>query len=220
MTRLRSEASGSWEFTRFRAEANSVRTIEDARWLADLPEPTQSEYVTKQDSDERVEAIEIDASAPIVLDPPSISATQTPTSFEEVLRFIRNEDYEPAISFLGRYVNIRPEYHVGWLRLGHAQRELAMRKRFQFAEEARTLFDDSIHSLTRATEHTDFGRRGQAFYERSKAFYQRGKFNNDVGDWPRSLADAEEAFSLSPDTSFESWREYVRRHKVDLPGAS
>ncbi len=216
MTRLTSITSGTWEFTRFRAEASSVIAIQNAEAVADLPAPTQAEYSTPQDAADRAEAKEIEETVQAQAPSSATLAQDEPSSFDEALRFVRNEDFEPAIRYFQRYVEARPAYHIGWLRLGHAQRELAMRRRFADPEGAATLFDSAIESLSQATGHVERNRKAQALYERSKAYYHRGNFLSQHEDLGSASKDASEACDLSPDTSYESWREYVTNHAVAL----
>jgi hypothetical protein len=136
LTRLRAKASGTWELTRYRAEANAVINYEAPEWQANIPLPAESEYATPEAQKEQQEEQEIVAS----VSASDAGGTHTPqqpvTEFEQALRFIRNEEYEPAIQYFARLVATRPEYHIGWLRLGHAQRELAMRQRTLHRQQA------------------------------------------------------------------------------------
>jgi tetratricopeptide (TPR) repeat protein len=219
LTRLRSEASGVWEFTRFRAEANSVLTREEPKWLGTLPSPTEVEYdrpTDKQEQKAETEALAltdqsegVDALAGAMDENAKVVST-----FEEALRLVRNDDYEPAIQYFERLVANKPEYHIGWLRLGNAQREWAMRLRLSDPFQADRVFTDAIESLSRASGHIDAAREAQAFYERSKAFYHRGRLLASDGDLGQSLRDARKAFSLAADTSYQSWIAYLEQHGV------
>lgn len=219
MTRLTPESDGTWEFTRFRAETSSVFTKEDSSWLAALPQPTQAEYETPQDVADRAEAIAMAPAAVSQVDgpmSPASTALVEPASFDEALRFVRNEEFEPAIRYFKRYVEARPDYHIGWLRLGHAQRELAMRRRVTNPEDALKLLDEALDSLGRAGGHVDPSRRGQAFYEKSKANYHRGRIGMDVKYIAQASEDAKQASELAADPAYESWRDYILRHQ-ELP---
>jgi len=149
---------------------------------------------------------------------PSDTAQAQPSpedDFERALRNIANEEYEPAIAFFQSLVVRRPDYHIGWLRLGHALRELAMRKRAADGPEAADLFSRSIDALTKAAKHTHSPRQAQALYERSKAFYHRGRLPSASaanGDVVEALDDAQEAFRISPDTRYETWIAYLKQH--------
>jgi tetratricopeptide (TPR) repeat protein len=213
LTRLRAQSTGVWEFTRFRAEANSVIYHEAPAWLLNVAAPTESEYRTPEAAEEQEEEEQLVASVA-----PSAPPTGSPTppsaasEFEQALRFIRNEEYEPAIDYFARLVATRPQYHIGWLRLGHAQRELAMRCRITEPLKAAQLFADSIESLTHAAEHSYPDRKAQALYERSKAYFQKGRFSSSADDFDRAMEDAQAAYQLFPDTPYETWIGYLRSH--------
>ena len=126
LTRLLSSV-GRWEYTRFRAEANSVTQKEEPQWLSLLPIPTEDEYRTTESVKEDKEEAKLVAAFSQTSGTSDLSVSngvRTANDFEEALRQIRNEEYEPAIEYFARLVKARPEYHVGWLRLGHAQREI------------------------------------------------------------------------------------------------
>ncbi len=171
-----------------------------------FPAPTEDEYVTEAD---RAEDIEVKSAATVDAPTPVSSAVTDSVDFAEALRLIRNENYEPAIAFFRELVESRPDYHIGFLRLGHAEREYAMRLRPSDRAKAHELFDDSIRNLERATEHKDEPRSAQAKYELSKSLYQRGRFLDAAADISMALSTAREAFAISADTSFASWIAYL-----------
>lgn len=214
LTRLLSQSAGRWEYTRFRAEANSVIQKEEPKWLGLLPVPAEAEYRTAESVNEDNEEVKMVSTLTQNTD-----TTNLPTSlevrpvndFEEALRQIRNEEYEPAIHYFSKLVNIRPEYHVGWLRLGHAQRELAVRIRASDPEKAKELFNESIKSLTNATKHIDPDRIAQALYERSKTHYHWGRFTRDPALLNKALDDVEQAYTINADTTYLSWIDYLKR---------
>jgi len=214
LTRLRAQSTGVWEFTRFRAEAHSVVYHESPGWMLNVAAPTESEYSTPEAAEEQKEERELVASVPAEPGGPgsSSSAVAAASEFEQALRLIRNEEYEPAIDYFARLVATRPAYHIGWLRLGHAQRELAMRRRTSAPLQAAELFVNSIASLTNAAGHAYPDRKAQALYERSKAYYHRGRFTSSPEDVQQAMADAEAAYKLAPDTVFETWITYLRSH--------
>jgi hypothetical protein len=213
LTRLRAQATGVWEFTRFRAEANAVIYHEAAEWQENISSPTESEYTTPEAKKEQAEEREIVASASISSEANEATEKQTPADeFEQALRFIRNEDYAPAIEYFARLVAVRPDYHIGWLRLGHAQRELAMRSRTIDPAQAQKLFDESIDSFSQATGHAYSDRQAQAFYERSKAYYHRGRFTQSLSDYNAALDDAQKAHELHAEPTYESWIAYLNSH--------
>lgn len=216
LTRLRSDSSGVWEFTRFRAEANAVVYHEAPEWQAGVAAPTESEYTTVDAQKEQAEEEAIVASAASSPEPDS-SDRPPADQFEQALRFIRNEEYAPAIEFFRRLVASRPDYHIGWLRLGHAQRELAMRSRTADAAGAHVLFDAAIASLTAAANHSYPDRRAQALYERSKALFHRGRMRSAREDYSAALVDAEAAAALAEESAYPSWIEYLRAHSPQPP---
>jgi tetratricopeptide (TPR) repeat protein len=213
LTRLRAQATGVWEFTRFRAEANAVIYHEAPTWQANVPPPAESEYTTPEAEKEQAEEREIVASASSSVNEDHVPEKQAAANeFEQALRFIRNEDYAPAIEYFARLVATRPDYHIGWLRLGHAQRELAMRLRITDAVHARELFDKSIDSLGHAGEHAHPDRRAHALYERSKAYFQRGRFTESSEDYESALLNAHEAHKIQADAIYDSWIAYLKSH--------
>lgn len=217
LTRLVSESNGVWEYTRFFAERNSVVRSEHPEQLSALPIPAQPEYEVP------VEEEAEDQTGPAgtgALAPGEAETGGQESEFERALRQIANEEYDSAIPFFQNLVERRPDYHIGWLRLGHAQRELAMRKQYTERDEALRLFAQSIDSLSRATGHAYPPRRAQALYERSKAYFHRGRqpaAPDPFEDFKAALNDAREAFRLSPDTKHETWIGYLARHEPDGP---
>lgn len=215
LTRLLSQSAGRWEYTRFRAEANSVIQKEEPQWLSLLPTPTELEYQTVESVNEDNEEAKLVATlthSTEVGDLPASIETRSVNDFEEALRQIRNEEYEPAINYFAKLVNIRPEYHVGWLRLGHAQREFAVRIQVSNPEQAKKLFSESIKSLTTAANHIDSNRIAQALYERSKANYHWGRLTGDEAILRQSLDDVEQAYTIVDDTTYVSWIDYLKRN--------
>lgn len=212
LTRLVSESNGVWEYTRFLAERNSVIRYECPAYLVALAPPAASEYPAPIEEEEQEEAV-VPAATPSVDGHPPAGADD---AFGRALRDIANEDYEPAISFFRELVRRTPSYHIGWLRLGHAQRELALRKRYTDPTAALDLLNKSVDALTKATEHSHRPRQAQALYERSKAYYHRGR-DPSAGDGAGrdvtlALRDAEEAYAITPDTKYETWIAYLQQH--------
>jgi tetratricopeptide (TPR) repeat protein len=197
LTRLIDDAIGTWEYTRFRAEANSVVTRDDPTLLAFLPLPDIKEYAPE-------EADEADA--------------EEEMTFQRAIEAIRNEDYDPAISFFANLTTARPNYHIGWLRLGHAKREKAMRTWEEAPDEALGLFHEAIDDLTRAMPHRDASGRAQAHYERSKGYYHLARLQAEDGaSRDAALSDALEATKLDTNPRYRSWLEYLQRTYGILP---
>lgn len=220
LTRLISEADGVWEYTRFLAERNSVVRDKRPEYLTQLPAPAATDYPLPPEEQHEESTIVADASG-IGADSPGRAESlvaSTDAEFEGALRNIANEEYEPAIEFFQNLANRRPGYHIGWLRLGHALRELAMRKKFSAPDEATVLFSRSIEALSRASEHSHLPRQAQALYERSKAYYHRGRNATDaqkVEDLQAAILDAVEAQQRFRDTRYETWIAYLHQHGVN-----
>ena len=203
-------------------EANAVITRDTPEWLASLPEPTAAEYksseedtglqipehptVTPQVQVPGVETTAFQASIPVLHADP-----QVPQTHQEAIQAIRDEDFEGAIQFFQRLVIEQPNYHVGWLRLGYAQRERAMRLRDNDIAAAKELLAVSITSLTRAAQHQYDDQRARAVYERSKAEFHRYRIEAAPEYKRAAIEDATEACRLSPDTRYETWIEYLER---------
>lgn len=220
LTRLRVSSAEPWEFTRFRAESNSVVFVSNDDWISLLPKPSQDEYITQQDIGERKEAEEFYASR--LKNPPSrpsksnegADLSPEPVTFDDALRYIRNEDYKPAIDYISDYVRERPDYHIGWLKLGNAQREYALRV-LRGGEAAIEYIDESINSLTKAYAHRDSSRKAQALYERSKSYFHKGNLCGDADQFKRAVVDAKKAISESPEYAYESWLAYLEKQYTD-----
>lgn len=216
LTRLRSKSNGQWEYTRFRADAYSVIIKEDQKWLGIVPNLNEEEYVTEESTLEDKEEADIVATIKSVLETSSQGKTikTSPINeFEEALRHIRNEEYEPAITYFTQIVQARPDYHIGWLRLGIAQREQAVRIRVSSSDKAKELFAESVKSLTIATNHIIKTRCAQAYYERSKSYYHWGRCtDNDIELFLKAIDDAEIAYTLDEDMAYQTWIDYLRRN--------
>ncbi len=131
-------------------------------------------------------------------------------TFDDALRYIRNEDYKPAIEYIASYLQERPDYHIGWLKLGNAQREYALRV-LRGSEAAIQSLDESIASLTKAYEHRDSSRKAQAMYERSKTYYHKSHLCNDPDLFKRAVADAKKAIAESAEYVYESWLGHIEK---------
>jgi hypothetical protein len=122
-----------------------------------------------------------------VLAPPAVSEYPAPIE-EEQQKEVVSQRLVPsgrptagADDAFEELVRRTPSYHLGWLRLGHAQLELAMRKRHADSAAALDPLNESVDALTRAAEHSDRPWQAQALYEPSKAYYHRGR-SSAVGD--------------------------------------
>jgi len=209
LTRLVEETMGTWEYTRFRAEANAVITRDDLSLMSFLPIPLSTEYAPDED-EARVEEGTVGGSADA--DRSSSEPLAAEMDFDRAIEAIRNENYSPAILFFAELTSRRPEYHIGWLRLGHAKREKAMRLRDENAEEAVRLMREAVEDLTRATGHRDAPARAQAFYELSKVHHHLARWIvDDASLWEAAQKDATQACELATDPRYRSWLEYLDR---------
>jgi len=203
----RSKDEITWEYTRFRAEANAVLSIDDKRRLFDLPRPEAQEYEIDEDKEAAAQNLE---------SPPANgkAEVQRPEakSFDEAIDALRSENYDRAIPFFEELTREKPGYHIAPLRLGVALREKANRLPDEKREEAIALLRQAIDALTRATGHRDPDYQGQAFYERSKAYFHLALYQGE-NEQARSEAakDAVSACALSSESKFASWLEYLER---------
>ena len=214
LTRLKDDKIGAWEYSRFRAEANAVLTLDNAQFLELLPTPKASEYETEEDKEVASRAPEV-THIPVTEPPfpsPTLSRAIPAETFSAAIDAIRNEEFDAAIPFFLRLTEERPFYHIGWLRLGHALREKAMRIRDDDRDLGVDSFQKSIEALSQAQGHSDPEYQAQALYERSKAYYHLGKMDHESTDIrDKAKNDAVEACNLSSDTKYLTWLEYLER---------
>jgi hypothetical protein len=206
------------EYTRFRAEANAVLVQVNGGIVQRLPEPSKSEYVTR-------------AEEPIQEQPPitvPVAPDRAPTPIQhreltmsEAIEAIRSEDYEPAIEFFTKLTQDRPNYHIGWLRLGYARREKAVRVAPDDRDSGVALLKLAVQDLAKAAQHVDVEYQALAWYERSKALYHLGRLEPGVEQHRNDcLEDARKACSLSDETKFLTWMEHVQNLPTPLVTAS
>jgi hypothetical protein len=190
------------EFTRFRAEANAVVVLSGLGVRAVLPEPQRSEFVTPPSAEDETAQTEV----------------QGQLDLASALEAIREGDYDKGIEFFSKVVTERPRYHVGWLRLGHARREKAVRIAATDPEAAKELLSHAVHDLDKATEHVDQNYQATAHYERSKAFHRLALLDPEDPEYrARALEEASRACELSSESRFASWKDYLdaQRSGVD-----
>jgi len=214
LTRARGEPPSVWEFTRFRAEANSVLLREEPGWVALFQPPSQADY---EEGDDVRAAAEPTATPALATRPQHRRVIERAEDLEEALRLIRNQEYPPAIRFFEEEVRRDPNQLTAWLRLGFAQREHAMRIRTKDPQQARALFSASIHSLGEAATVADPAQKAEALFERSKTLHRRGKFIRDDADANSARADAREAHRLAPSAAYESWLAFLEGSDVGEP---
>jgi hypothetical protein len=223
LTRLKDRESGTWEYTRYRAEANSVIYYDCETMLDWIPAPIEGEYQQPEDDviaetkvaaaepapkeHEQPEGSQFNGERRLATEPTS----EIVTSFGDAIEAIRRGHFESAIPYLEMLVRQRPNYHVGWLRLGFAQRERAARLTIDRREESLQLLGSAVDSFTNALGHVDQDYRASAFYERSKAQYRRYVISGQDESAQAALNDADEACVLSSDSQFQSWLDYLYR---------
>jgi hypothetical protein len=192
------------EYTRYRAEANAVIIYDTANVHDALPQPRPTEYphgVTEPEDEEE-----------------ETEGDQGPSTVSVAIDAIRGERFDEAIESFRELTQNRPKYHIGWLRLGHAEREKALRIATASAEEAVTLLEKAAEDLGVAAGHRDREYVAEALYERSKVYFHLAKLNRKRDEnFSRSLADAQGACESSTEEyKYRSWREYL--HNSPLAG--
>ena len=201
LTRLKNADLGTWEYTRFRAETSPVVPVDNADWLERFPRPRPSDYPQPEVAPET---------------PVAVARTKSPTApqqpakaltFSDAIDEMRHEKFGGAIEFFRDLVKQRPMYHIGWLKLGIALRERAVRE----GEDAISLLEESIKALTKATEHTDPEYQASALYERSKARFRLARLEPKDTLLRDARKDAADASKISADTRYFTWVEYLER---------
>jgi len=180
------------EYTRFRAEANAVLVVPEAGIANHIPTPEKKEYLVSEPSSEKPPIQEHEITLP------------------EALESIRSGDFETGIAFFSNLVEQRPEYHVGWLRLGHAKREKAARIVATAPQYARQLLTEALENLATASEHIDPSYKALAHYERSKTYYRLARLaENDDGFMIRARDEASAASNISTERKYQTWMEHL-----------
>ena len=213
LTRLK-DAAGLWEYTRYLAESNAVITVSAPEFLDDFPRPAEKEYEAQEDAG-------IEGTAPEGTNtgtaPPS-QDTQV-RSMPEAGSAIRERRFPEAIQFLESLIEVRPDYHVGWLRLGHARREWAVDLRQasngKVTPQQRELLGSSLESLNNAKNHVDRQYKAEACYQASKTYYRLWSIEHDNTTLDKALEEAFEASVTYPDSKYDSWLEYLSNLQSD-----
>lgn len=202
------------EYTRFRAEANAVIVQVDGGIVLRLPEPAKAEYVVPE---EVVEVPSLTRVVPGGSQPP----VSEPLSMSDAIEAIRSEDYDTAIKFFEALTREKPNYHIGWLRLGYARREKAVRLAPNEPTTAIEILTEAVESLSRAAEHVDPAYQALALYERSKSRYHLARLKPEDDEIRQAcLADAKEASSISDEKKFFTWSEHVQRFHGGFGGST
>ena len=204
------------EYTRFRAEANAVVRVSGGI-VQCLPEPTKSEYVFK--TEEPLDHAQPAVASPIAPHQPQPSAPSRELSMSEAIEAIRSEDYEAAIEFFYKLTCDRPTYHIGWLRLGYARRERAVRIAPDDKSSGISLLKLAVQDLEKAAQHIDPEYKALGWYERSKSWYHLARLEPNVEEHRTNcVADAEKAFSLSDEKKFLTWLEHLQHLPMPIAG--
>jgi hypothetical protein len=197
------------EYTRFRAEANAVLVQVNGGIVQRLPEPVKGEYMLK--AEESLEDVHQPVATLIVKDQVQVSEPHRELTMFEAIEAIRSEDYEPAIDFFTKLTQGRPNYHIGWLRLGYARRERAVRIAPDDCTSGAALLKLAVQDLETASQHVDVEYKALAWYERSKAWYHLGRVEPENEGYRAScVEDARKACSLSDEKKFLTWLEHVQ----------
>ncbi len=212
LTRLK-DSAGLWEYTRYLAESNAVITVGAPKFLDEFPVPAEGEYEAPEDAAIDEKARE-DAVAKAV---PSKQDTQVRSMFQAVSA-IRERRFLEAIQYLEGLVRERPDYHVGWLRLGHARREWAVDLRHTAAGDVTPqqleLLRTSLESLNQAKDHVDRQYKAEACYQASKTYYRLWRIEKHGTTLDEALKQAYDAGETYPDSKYESWSEYLSNAKT------
>jgi tetratricopeptide (TPR) repeat protein len=192
------------EYTRFRAEANAVVVRDNSGITQRLPEPIKADYVSIEETPPKP--------APVVEG--GLEAAVAPASemsMSDAIEAIRSEDYDSAISYFDKLTRERPTYHIGWLRLGYARREKAVRLVPGDRDEAVRLLRLAVDDLAKAAQHIDRQYQAVAWYECSKSYYHLVKLvPEDEQSRTMCKEDAERACALSDEKKFLTWWEHVQ----------
>ncbi len=191
LTRLKGQ--DACEYTRFKAEANSVVVIS-----RELDEPLKTP--------DRSEFIQIDDAA-------DNGEHDRSVTMSEALAAIRDADYDTGIRFFEGLLSEQPDYHVGWLRLGHAKREKAVRLVYKDRQQAASLLRESVADFEKAQQHIEQGYRAVAHYEKSKSLYRLAKMDPvDLASREAAIQEAALACELSDEERNYTWLDFLESY--------
>lgn len=224
LTRLRDEA-GLWEYTRYLAESNAVRTERDSSFFEYFPIPEAADYGEPTEDEGEGSILESEAgNSPADEDGSEREASRSISDMGEANLAIRSRDFEPAIDYLERRVAKNPYYHVGWLKLGQARRELAVDLWQDAVEESsdsrdrvRRLLNDSLDAFGHASQHRERRYEAEALYNKSKSHFRLARLDSDPKQLNQAIDDAESASKFYPEQKYESWIEYLLGVQI-VPG--
>ena len=226
LTRLVDAETESFEYTRFWAEGGAITTADISGGLKDIPSISEIEYreqsvAVQAGTAEVIEPATTDATDSAVVEVESVEAREV-TTYDEAVTAIREQGYDAAIPFLRSYVEDRPEYHVGFQKLGYALREKAGRiaseapydnvdVRNRMRAEAVNMLHDSYDAFTKATEHPYMDYKASAFYDRSKTSVRLYDLTEDDEHAVNAWVDGNKAARTEDDRRFYTWIEYLDR---------
>jgi hypothetical protein len=202
------------EYTRFRAEANAVFVREDTGLGRACPTPDVKEYETEPEAD-----LDEPVLAPPAGGEPGATRPAQESTLAAAIEAIRLDQFDRAVEILEAITTARPNYHVAWLRLGHARREAAVRQadKAGAVEGDKAAAIDSLHcavsDLDRAAQHVERRFQALALYERSKTHYQLFRTARESAEWALANKDAEDALAITAEPKYQSWSEYLESRK-------
>jgi tetratricopeptide (TPR) repeat protein len=206
LSRLKNEA-GSWEYTRYLAEANAVYSLNKSDLLKLLPRPDESDYHKDEPPPKEVKS----SNDAVIHGVPGIYGR------EEAFAAVRRRDFDPAIQFWKSEVESNPDYHSGWHRLGYAQREHGVDLMDAEPQKAAQLLKESIESFSHAILHNNPEYAAEAYYNRSKAYWRLSRLNGDsVANFQEAVKDAQIAVARFYDQRFISWCEFLKEYPMNI----
>lgn len=224
LTRLRDD-EGLWEYTRYLAESNAVITKTDSSFFSVFPIPIEADYVEStvdEGEDSTLDNGAGNSPADVDNSPADVDSSEQETkrsvsNMGEANLAIRSRDFESAIDYLEERVEKQPQYHVGWLKLGQARRELAVDLLHDAAEEEPSdsrdrvlkLLNDSLDAFDNASHHRERRYKAEAFYNKSKSYFRLWQIDSSWEHFEKAIESAERASKDYPEAKYESWIEYL-----------
>jgi len=205
LTRLKNIDLGTWEYTRFKAETSPMVTVDNADWIRRFPRPVPSEYPNSEISVPIAPTVIAGARGP---GGPTVRSADR---FSDAIDAMRHGDFDQAIDFFESLIKEKPKYHIGWLKLGIARREKAVRLSEGERDTAIDLLKASIDAFTKAAEHVDPEYKASASYERSKARFRLSNLEAGPDLIRNAREDAAMAARISSDERYFTWVDYLER---------
>lgn len=202
VTRLKGFDVG--EYTRFRAEANAVFVREETGLGRACPQPHVNEYETEPEID-----LDVAVAAPQAENDSENPEPTKDVTLASAIDAIRLDQFDRAVQILEAITAARPNYHVAWLRLGHARREAAVRLMHVDRDGAIEALHRAVQDLERAAQHIDHRYNAMALYERSKTHYQVFRTTREVSEWTLASKYAADALAIDAEPKYQSWSEYL-----------